>query len=60
MQKAFRFSITIILHTEDGTYMLHPSNLQRANKLFQNDTSQLKVKIAQEVIKRDVVIWKTQ
>ena len=34
------------------TYVLDPFNFQRASKLFQNHTSQLKVKIANEVIKK--------
>ena len=36
------------------TYVLHSFNLQRANELFQNHTSQLKVKIVQDVIERDI------
>ena len=35
--------------------MLHPFNLQKDNKLFESQTSQLTVKIAQDLIKR--LIW---
>ena len=35
------------------TYVLHPFNLHRVNKIFQNHTSQLKAKIAQDVIERE-------
>ena len=44
----------LIKKVSSYTYVLHPFTLQRANKLVQNHTSQLKVKIAQKVIKRDI------
>ena len=37
--------------------MLHTFNFQRDSKLFQSQTSQLTVKIAQDLIKRHLPIW---
>ena len=46
----------LIKKISNYTYVLHLFNLKRVNKLFQNHTSQLKVKIARDVIKT-AICW---
>ena len=46
----------LIERISNYTYVLRPFNLQRAKNFYQNQTSQLKIKIAQDVVKRDI-LW---